>query len=76
MEKCTEGRKHTWNTTSSMIDPNQAGDPEGQPDSRSTAGRSGAERIRFSLGFIAVLEQSAGGCLNWGKRKVIKRGNY
>lgn len=71
--KCAEGRKHI-STTSNIFGPNQLEARRARQAPETLEGRSGPGRIRPSLGFIAVLEQSTGGCLNWGNREVIKRG--
>lgn len=69
----------THSTISNIFGPNQLG-ARGpiSLQARLREGHAAPERIRPSLGFISVLEQSTGGgegWLNWGKREVIKRGD-
>lgn len=67
-------RGESTNTTSSVFGPNQLGARRAGQAPGQLEGRSGPRRIRPSLGFIAVLEQSTEGCLNWSEREVINRG--
>lgn len=64
-------RGETHINESRILDSNQLGSQEGLLGSRPTKGRSGLGRNRSILGFMTVLEQSMGGCLNWGKGEVI-----
>lgn len=67
-------REQTHKHNKQHFGPNDLGARRARQAPGLQEGRSGPGRIRASLGFIAVLEQSTGGCLNWGNREVIKRG--